>query len=772
MLLAACIVPATIAVVALFMHADARERAGIERASQDVARALMQAIDRELSSARAALEALATSRTLDMHDLGAFRAQAAVVLSGRPGNVLVMSDASGRQLVNTGVAEGVPLPLHGNPAGVRQVVASARPMVSDLYLGRTVNLLLSSVDVPVVRDGTVRYVLSMQYVGERLGAILEQQKIPPGATITIHDGAARIVWSSRGQRSEVGQRASATLAAGFALGPEGMVDENDLPDGARVTVFSRSSLSNWVVAIALERSMLTASFRQSLGWIVLGVLGLLAMGGALVTLIGTRIATAVRALVRPAIALGHGEQVVLPPLHLDEAQDVGHALVQTAALLRQRTLERDEAERAERTLREAKRVIERSEAFMHGIFEETPDGTLLVGQDGRVTRVNVQAERLFGYPHGQLEGMALDALLIDMAPAPVGAPDGAAGMSPGAEPQLASQFAPKFEPKVESMSARLRAAAGRDGMLDTTRIRGRRQDGAVFPVDVMVNTLTGPALLIVTVRDVSSAWRQEQALRQALDDKNILLRELYHRVKNNLQLIISLFDLQVRTVQDPGAQQALVEAAGRVRAMALVHERLNRPGTLGLVDLHDYIGELCDQLARGASARQRGIAMTLDVMALAVPLDIAVPLGLLLNELVSNSLKHAFPDGRSGTIRVVLATSATPDTSHCLIVQDDGIGLPPTADRTSTETLGLRLVGALSDGLHARLTLENRCGACITVAFRMPATDDASTMSSAPVCPAPESPGNKSETLASDQGSHHAACRSRPPAGHSDPSGG
>lgn len=230
-----------------------------------------------------------------------------------------------------------------------------------------------------------------------------------------------------------------------------------------------------------------------------------------------------------------------------------------------------------------------------------------------------------------------------------------------------------------------------------------------------------------TMLSISAGHSQEEALRQALADKNILLNEVYHRVKNNLQLIISLFDLQIRTLQDPRAQQALMEAMGRVRSMALVHERLNHSRTPGPIALHDDIGELCDQLARAASAQQRGIVMELCLSPLDVGLDVAVPLGLLLNELVTNSLKHAFPDEHGELIRVTLAPDTPPgapgnaeatDAAHCLIVHDNGIGLPPVANRTSVKTLGLRLVGALSDGLHARLTIQNQHGACITVAFR------------------------------------------------------
>lgn len=697
LLLAAFILPATLAVVALFLHSYARERAGVERAALDVSRALMQAIDLELSSARAALEALATSPSLDRPDLAVFRTQAIAVLHGRPGNVLVLSDARLRQVVNTGVPPGAPLPGHGNPAGIRRLFEGAGPGVSDLYVGPTVGRLLSSVDVPVPRGERVAWVLSMQYVGERLGTILERQQVPPGANVTIYDGGGRIVWSSRARRAEVGRRASTALLAGFALGPEGMVDES-IDGDARVTAFSRSSVSSWSVAMALQRSVLNASLWHALEWIVLGGLGLLALGGVLVWAIGSRIETAVRSLVRPANALGHGEQVVLPPLHLDEAQDVGHALVQAAGLLRERTVQRDEAERAQHSLREAKRAVERSESFLRGIFDESPDGILLVGPDCRVTRVNPQAERLFGRAQGALDGAPLDALLGDSRE----------GAGPVCE--------------------RMRTNPLRSSMAGTTVLRGRRADGSAFPADAMANQLPDQELMIVTVRDVSAGWEQEEALRHALEDKDTLLKELYHRVKNNLQLINSLFNLQARTLQPGRARHALEEAANRVRAMALVHERLYQSRTLGTIALDDYVGELCEQLAGAASAAQRGIALALEVAPIDIGLDVAVPLGLLLNELVSNSLEHAFPEGRHGTLRVVLAPAPAaggeaPDEDLLrLVVSDDGIGLPPDADGTSGQTLGLRLVVALSDQLHGQLTFGNAAGqgsgACITLMFR------------------------------------------------------
>jgi PAS domain S-box-containing protein len=690
MLLAAFIVPATIAVIVLFIYSYHRERAGIERTTLDVSRALMQAIDRELASAQAAMQALATSPNLDRGDLHAFYDQATEVLHYRPGNILLLSDDARRQVVNTHLPFGVPLPLHGNPALLQRVINTGKPALSDLYVGPTVGRLLTSVDVPVLRRGRVIYVLSMQYFGERLGEILRQQHIPADSVASILDSSARLVWRSRDSAGHIGERASPALAAALALESEGIVDERVSGGAPYVTVFSRSSISNWAVAIALHRSTLNAALWRSMAWIAFGALALLGLGLALVRMIGSRFERSIRGLAGPAIALGYGEPVTLPRLHVREARDAGQALVQAAALLRERTAQRDEAERAERALREAKVAIEQSEAFLRGIFEETPDAVLLVGADCQVARVNGQAEQLFGYAPGQLVGRPIDELLYETGPA---------------------------QPR--TVCEQLQLAPMRRGLDGVVPLHARRRDGSSFPVDAMASPLRGrtPALTILTVRDVTESWHKEEALRGALDDKNTLLKELYHRVKNNLQLINSLFNLQVRALPEGDARAALLEAAGRVRAMALVHERLYQSRTLSSISLDDYVGQLCDQLANAASAPQRGIAMRVEVAPLEIGLDAAVPLGLLLNELVSNSLKHAFPEGRQGSI--VVSIGREEGGMVRLTVADDGVGLPEGIDQTSSQTLGLKLVAALSDQLRGKFSLVNRGGAYATLLFRL-----------------------------------------------------
>jgi two-component sensor histidine kinase len=153
--------------------------------------------------------------------------------------------------------------------------------------------------------------------------------------------------------------------------------------------------------------------------------------------------------------------------------------------------------------------------------------------------------------------------------------------------------------------------------------------------------------------------------------------------------------------------------------MALVHERLYQSRTLSSIALNDYMSELCEQLARVASAAQRGITVRVEAEPVQVGLDIAVPLGLLLNELVSNSLKHAFPEGRGGHILVRVARNQDdePRGTMRLTVRDDGIGLPPGFDRTSMRSLGLKLVVALSEQLRARFLIENCGGVLATLIF-------------------------------------------------------
>jgi PAS domain S-box-containing protein len=199
----------------------------------------------------------------------------------------------------------------------------------------------------------------------------------------------------------------------------------------------------------------------------------------------------------------------------------------------------------------------------------------------------------------------------------------------------------------------------------------------------------------------------EQKLTDSLEEKTVLLKEVHHRVKNNLQIIASLLNLQSRYIHDDQTLAAIRESQNRVRAMALVHEKLYRSEDIAKIDLYDYIKFLGTGLFQFYDAKIRGIQFRLDIHEVSVNINAAIPLGLIINELISNSLKYAFPDDRTGEV----AISVTKDNRAISInYSDNGIGIPAGLDWRNTESLGLRLVNTLVDQLNGTIDLDRTTG--------------------------------------------------------------
>jgi two-component sensor histidine kinase len=209
--------------------------------------------------------------------------------------------------------------------------------------------------------------------------------------------------------------------------------------------------------------------------------------------------------------------------------------------------------------------------------------------------------------------------------------------------------------------------------------------------------------------------RDEERLRASLHEKEVLLKEVQHRVKNNLQVIASLLNLQSKHVQDEQAQQVLKESQNRIRAMALVHQKLYQSPDLGKISFAQYIRELATQLFRSFGIRSNTVSLRVRAHDVFLEVDTAIPCALIINELVSNSLKHAFPSGRTGEICIDFRSDQGRLT---LTVSDDGVGLPPEAEFPNTQSLGWQLVSALTDQLDARLELRNGSGTTFQFTFR------------------------------------------------------
>lgn len=214
--------------------------------------------------------------------------------------------------------------------------------------------------------------------------------------------------------------------------------------------------------------------------------------------------------------------------------------------------------------------------------------------------------------------------------------------------------------------------------------------------------------------DITSGNAAREKLEASLNEKQALLKEVHHRVKNNLQLISSLLNLQASRITDPITSALFADSRNRVRSMALVHENLYRAGNFAEIEMQTHILSLCTHLRRAYGRDRIDIAAESDDVKL--DMDRAVSCGLIINELVSNAFKHAFPGVRNGHIKVTFGCSE--EGTCTLTVSDDGVGMPEQFDFIETRSLGLQLVRDLVEQLHGTFSLDRTRGTACTLTFQ------------------------------------------------------
>ena len=244
-----------------------------------------------------------------------------------------------------------------------------------------------------------------------------------------------------------------------------------------------------------------------------------------------------------------------------------------------------------------------------------------------------------------------------------------------------------------------------------------RLDGSTLVAELSL-TVTRDREIVGVCRDISERKQAEETLKASLEEKELLLKEVHHRVKNNLQVISSLFNLSAQAIEDPGALAVLCESQNRIASMALIHSKLYQSENLSNIDFAEYIRDLIYHLLASYNADPERIQTELHVESIALNLDAAIPCGLLFNELISNALKHAFPDRRLGRLEISFANVAGGDISLC--VADNGIGLPAGFDASQCTTLGVSLIVALTQQLKGTLKMYNNPGAKFEVTFPQP----------------------------------------------------
>ncbi|MFV9505554.1 MAG: sensor histidine kinase [Oscillochloridaceae bacterium umkhey_bin13] len=310
-------------------------------------------------------------------------------------------------------------------------------------------------------------------------------------------------------------------------------------------------------------------------------------------------------------------------------------------------------------------ALSESEERYRRLFEASIDAIVLTDDDGIYLDVNDAAATLFGIPRERLIGCSANEL-----------PE-----------QVDSEgFIDQQQDLVTGHA--------------TGTFTFRCPDGSLRIAQYTVVRL-GVNLYQRILRDVTAEHAAAMRLRSSLAEKDMLLKELHHRVKNNLQVIASMLRLQSDQLSDPEVRELFLESQRRVRAMALVHERLYQAPDLARLDLAVYVRTLANDLLRAYRLTAAQVTVRVDIRVAEVNIDQAMALGLILNELIANSLKHAFAPGQQGTITV--QATHPPGGSLTLSVADDGIGFPPDLDPASSPSMGLKIVHALATQLGGTL---------------------------------------------------------------------
>jgi PAS domain S-box-containing protein len=223
------------------------------------------------------------------------------------------------------------------------------------------------------------------------------------------------------------------------------------------------------------------------------------------------------------------------------------------------------------------------------------------------------------------------------------------------------------------------------------------------------------SLAVIVGIDITKHKEAEAQIQASLREKEVLLQEVHHRVKNNLQVISSLLDLQSQQIEEQATLEIFRESQNRVKSMALVHEKLYKSKDFARINFAEYTESLTSYLLRAYQLNRDNIALELNIDEVTLNIDTAIPCGLIVNELVSNSIKHAFPNNQLGTVRITMFADETHNFN--LIVEDNGVGFPPNWNFKQSQSLGIQLVHVLTKQIKGKLELDHSLGSRFHVSF-------------------------------------------------------
>ena len=333
-----------------------------------------------------------------------------------------------------------------------------------------------------------------------------------------------------------------------------------------------------------------------------------------------------------------------------------------------------------------RRKVEKRLQLQAHMIDLLKDSLISTDMDGFVKTWNKGAERLFGYT--AFEAIGRHILFV---------------------------YPPEEHGNLQETIRRLKE----EGQYET-EVKMQRRNGepiyAILSLSMIYNDAGSATGMLGYSIDVTQRKAMEENLRRALEDKDVLMKEIYHRTKNNMAVIQSLLNLQSGQIKDRDALNSFSESAHRIRTMSMIHERLYSTGNLSSINIREYLQSLSTGLFHSYGAEPSRIKLNMDVLDVKMDVDQVIPVGLIVNELLTNVFKYAFPDDRSGEVLVELKDND--EDTFMLTVSDSGVGLPVDFDIISARTLGLQLVSSLSAQLRGRLHFSADNGSAFSIIFK------------------------------------------------------
>ena len=352
--------------------------------------------------------------------------------------------------------------------------------------------------------------------------------------------------------------------------------------------------------------------------------------------------------------------------------------------------------------------MKESENTYKTIFDNTGTATIIIDESEKISLANTEFEKLSGYSKKELNNKKWFDFIVD---------DETGDHKKEIEDyyyQILFNNDNETEAEAEA-EAEVESNLTLNNSPENFECQFMDKKGQIKNILLIIVRIPDTKNILASLLDVTKQRKAEEQLKKSLYEKEMLIKEIHHRVKNNLMVISSLLSFQSQYIKNKDDLEMFEKSKTRAKSMALIHERLYQSKDLKRIDFGDYIERLAIDMFNTYVSDPSRIKLEIDVENALIDINTAIPLGLILNELLNNSMKYAFPDNRIGTVQVNFSKK---DDLFNLTVQDNGIGFPEDIDIKNTDSLGFQLITSLTGQIDGKIDLDKTNGTCFIISFK------------------------------------------------------